>query len=64
MSKWSEHFNVDKTKTPSEQLDDVLNHIRGQLDFLCWSAEYQNAILKELHETTNDGSKQSENSND
>lgn len=57
MSKWSEHFNVDKTKTQLEQLDDVLNHIRGQLDFLCRSAEYQNAILKELYDNTNDGSK-------
>lgn len=60
MSKLSEPFITDKSKPIAEQLDDVLNHMRAQLDFLCKSAEWQNKVLKELCQNTNNSSNQSE----
>lgn len=60
MSKLSEPFIPDKTKTSAEQLNDILNHIRMQLDFLCYSAELQNEALKELYSNSNNGSNESE----
>ena len=58
MSKLSEPFKTDKTKSTVEQLDDILNHMRSQLDFLCKSAEWQNKVLNELYQNTNNGSNQ------
>lgn len=63
MSKLSEPFIPDKTKTSAEQLDEIFNHIRSQLDFLCYSAELQNEILKNLYQNSNDSRNQGENSN-
>lgn len=60
MSKLSEPFATDETKSPAEQLDEVLNHMRSQLDFLCKSAEWQNKALNELYHNANNGSNQSE----
>lgn len=62
MSKLSEPFTTDKTKSAVEQLDDVLNHMRSQLDFLCKSVEWQNKVLNELYQNANNGSNQSEDS--
>lgn len=39
MSKLSEPFYPDKSKSSAEQLDDIFNHMRLQLDFLCWAME-------------------------
>lgn len=64
MSKLSERFIPDKNKSSAEQLNDVFNHIREQLDFLCCSAEYQNALLEKLCDYYScDSSNQSKNSN-
>lgn len=60
MSILSEPFTPDKTKSSAEQLDEVLNHMRSQLDFLCKSAEWQNKILNELYHNANNSSDQSE----
>lgn len=60
MNKPSEPFIADATKSPIERLDDTLNHMRSQLDFLCKSVEWQNEILKELYNNANNGSNQSE----
>lgn len=60
MGKLSEPFTADKTKSSAEQLDDVLNHMRSQLDFLCKSVEWQNKVLSELYQNANNGSNQSE----
>lgn len=62
MSKLSEPFTTDRTKSAAEQLDDVLNHMRSQLDFLCKSVEWQNKVLSELYQNANNGSNQSEDS--
>ena len=59
MNPYCEHYFPDKNKSKVEQLDDILNHIRGQLDFLCQSAEYQNNILKELYNNACNGNNQS-----
>lgn len=64
MSKLSELFIPDKTKTPVEQLDDTLNHMRFQIDFLRKTAEWQNEILKELYHNASNGGNQSEDTND
>lgn len=64
MSILSEPFTTDKTKSSAEQLDDVLNHMRSQLDFLCKSAEWQNKVLSELYQNANNGSNQCEDTND
>lgn len=60
MSKLSGPFNPDKTKSSAEQLDEVLNHMRSQLDFLCKSVEWQNEVLNELHHNANNSGNQSE----
>lgn len=64
MSKISEPFVTDKTKSSAEQLDDVLNHMRSQLDFLCKSVEWQNKVLSELYQNANNGSNKCEDAND
>lgn len=61
MSNLSEHFTPDKSKSHAEQLDDIFNHIRAQLDFLCSSAEYQNAILKEIYNNSRNRYNEGEN---
>lgn len=63
MSKLSEPFHPDKSKSVEEQLDDIFNHIREQIDFLCLSAEYQNHVLKKLYENAYNSSNKSEDSN-
>lgn len=63
MSELSEPFMPDKTKPSVEQLDEVLNHMRSQLDFLCKSVEWQNEVLNELHHNANNSSNQSEDTN-
>lgn len=60
MSKLSEPFTPDKTKSSAEQLDEVLNHMRSQLDFLCKSVEWQNKVLNELYHNANNSGNQSE----
>lgn len=50
----SNDIEKDKEKPNIELLNDLFNHIRNQLDFLCESAKYQNAILKELYEKAYD----------
>lgn len=62
MSKLSEAFVTDKTKASAEQLDEVVNHMRSQLDFLCRSAEFQNEILKKLYNNSCNGNEQAEES--
>ena len=59
MSKLSEPFIPDKTKSSAEQLDEVINHMRMQLDFLCCSAEHQNEILQKLYDNSNNSNNQS-----
>ena len=59
MNKFCEHYEPDKNKSNAEQLNDIFNHIRGQLDFLCQSADYQNKILQELYNNSCKGSPQS-----
>lgn len=61
MSKFTKPFKPDETKPASARLDEVFNHMREQLDFLCESAEFQNAILQELYDNSNNGSNQSKN---
>lgn len=61
MSSISEPFAPDKSKSRAEQLNDIFNHIRTQLDFLCGSAEYQNAILKEIYKNSCNRCNQCEN---
>jgi len=63
VSKLSETFIPDKAKPPAEQLDDTLNHMRSQLDFLCKTAEWQNEILKELYRNSGNGGNQGEDAN-
>lgn len=48
--------NQHKAKSNVDIMDELLNHIRSQLDFLCESAKYQNAILRELYKNSNDSS--------
>lgn len=52
VTDYTEHFEPDKNKSNMEQLNDIFNHVRGQLDFLCKSADYQNRILKELYDNS------------
>lgn len=59
MGKLSEPFQLNKRKTSAEQLDQIINHMRSQLDFLCKSVEWQNEMLKELYNNSNNGSNQS-----
>lgn len=63
MSELSELFMPDKKKPSVEQLDEVLNHMRSQLDFLCKSVEWQNKVLNELYHNANNSSNQSEDTN-
>lgn len=55
MSKLSEPFYPDESKSNAEKLDDIFNHMRSQLDFICWAME---CILKHC------GNNDSENSSD
>lgn len=50
MNSLSTPFYPTKPKPTAEQTDEVFNHMRAQLDFLCQSAEYQNAVLKTLYD--------------
>lgn len=42
MNRFTEHFEPSKELSSVGKLDAILNHVRGQLDFLCMSADYQN----------------------
>lgn len=59
VSNLTKHYEPQKNKSNIEQLNDIFNHIRCQLDFLCQSADYQNKILKELYDNSNNRSNQS-----
>lgn len=50
----------DQEKSPAERLDEVLNHMRSQLDFICESIKWQNEVLKDLYNNSNNRSNQSE----
>ena len=51
MSRLSEPFFVDENKSPAEKMDAILNHMRAQLDFLCYAAE--KSIASQQHPNIN-----------
>ncbi|MBQ7724842.1 MAG: hypothetical protein IJT63_04435 [Lachnospiraceae bacterium] len=51
--KYSRHYK-------SKDLDDTLNHIRWQIDFLCWTAARMNYLLDASYESDNEQEKEQE----
>lgn len=45
MNRFTEHFEPSNELSSVEKLDTILNHVRGQIDYLCMSAEYQNNMM-------------------
>ena len=55
MNRFTEHFEPSKELSSVGKLDAILNHVRGQLDYLCKSAEYQNNMMCFLVNGKNEG---------